>query len=142
MKTQLDEALVLNKAMHAELERLAVEAEEAGRYVEYDEWKADAYEAAVDLLDAILDAHAKEEPGIVLRFGDGADADTFNDVFQHLAKGFVIEVNGHNMVCNSTGGDETVGLYGLAWQSPDHEFGDPDSPVGTPWDDLESVTIY
>ena len=147
LKTQLDEALVLNKAMHAELERRVIQAEEQeGRgipgYEDYDEWKADAYEAAVLLLDSILLLYAEEEPGIILRFGDGTDAYTFNDVFGHLANGYVIEVNGHDMVCNATGGDETVGLYGLAWQSPDYEVGDPESPVGTSWDDLESVTIY
>ena len=150
----LKETAVHQEKMHAELRRRIEKAErEEARdnirgpgggpgYEAYDEWKADAYEDAVDRLDILLEVFAKEEPGIILRFGDGADADTFNDVFQHLARGFVIEVNGADMVCNTTGGDRTVGLYGLAWSSPDFEFGDPDQPVGVPWEELESVTIY
>ena len=72
------------------------------------------------------------------------ESHTFNNVFGHLARGYVIQVNGHDMVCiSSTGREETVvGLYGIAWESPDHEFGDPRRPVGVSWDDLESVTIY
>ena len=145
LKTQLDEALVLNRKMHAELERRApgqatASIQDNSWYEAYDEYKADAYEAAVDLLDSILDAYAAEEPGIVLRFGDGADTDTFNGVFGHLANGYTIEVNGQDMVCLSTGNDPMPGLYGLAWDDEEGEA--TDKPVGVSWEDLESVTIY
>jgi len=83
-----------------------------------------------------------KEPGITLRFGDGTDSDTFNNVFGHLADAYVIEVNGQDMVCLSTSNDLMgPGLFGFAW---DDENGEAirDRKVGVSWEDLESVTIY
>lgn len=85
------------------------------------------------------------EEGINLIFGANTDADTFEMVFGHLANGYVIAVNGQDMVCHELYNDgEVVGLYGYSYDD-EREDGlnfDPVTPIGYEWDEIESVEIY
>lgn len=83
---------------------------------------------------------------INLIFGANTDADTFEMVFGHLANGYVIAVNGQDMVCHDLhdGGNGEIGLYGYPYDD-DRADGlnfDPVTPIGYEWDEIESVEIY
>ncbi len=61
LRNLLTEATILAKDMDAELNHRMILAEKTGWYEDYDEFKADAYEDAVDRLDIILEAFAKDD---------------------------------------------------------------------------------
>ncbi len=62
LRDLLKETATHQDKMHAELRQRLAEAEARGfLYEDYDEYKADAYEDAVDRLDILLEAFAKEE---------------------------------------------------------------------------------
>jgi hypothetical protein len=75
---------------------------------------------------------------IALSFGDGADGDTFDNVFGHLSKGYVIRLNGTMLVCTSTRVGEATGLAGQVFDGKRAT----DERLEVPWDEIESVHIY
>ena len=78
-----------------------------------------------------------------LEFGDGADNDTFDNVFGHLANGhYIVEVNGIGIQVEDTyGPDGSSGLFGLIFND---ELGEaePGNERFFAWENIESVVIY
>lgn len=70
------------------------------------------------------------------------DRGTFDMLFGNLTVGYVIELNGKDMVVDAIfNEDGDRGIYGHRFDS---NTGDADRsrPYGVDWDDIESVVIY
>lgn len=80
---------------------------------------------------------------IKLSFGDGADGDTFDNVFGHLANGqYVVDVNGVCIqVVDTYNARRESGLLGLIFNE---ELGEaePGNERFFPWEKIESVVIW
>ncbi len=79
---------------------------------------------------------------MILEFDANTDDDTWANVFGHLTAGYVICVNGRDMVCKSlwSPSGDSYGLYGHVWD--DDTDGPGEEQFGLPWDEIESVLIY
>lgn len=78
-----------------------------------------------------------------LEFGDGADNDTWDNIFRHIAENsYVVEVNGIDIQLTGTYQvDGTSGLTGFLWNNEAGE-GDITNRVEFGWDEIEKVVIY
>lgn len=85
---------------------------------------------------------SSDSDSIAVIFGPNTDDDTFDGVFGHLTNGYVIAVNGVDMVAQDLYKGTQVGLYGFAFDDEQEGYFDPDRPVGFAWDDIHTVHIY
>ncbi len=111
-------------------------------WVDFDEGRADYGEEAIDLVKRLA---ADRPEGIDLVFGDGADGDTFQTIFEVLTggttyDGYVIRLNGTDIQVKSLDAGDQVGISGLIW---DDEAGGPTETTFTvAWEDINQVWIY
>ena len=93
-----------------------------------------------DAINLVRDLAALDPTDIAVHFGDDTDRDTWEMMFGHLAKGYVIGVNGVDIVCSSTtDGLDDVGFSGTTYDGDDLT---PDEGVGWGWEEIERIVIY